>query len=96
MSDGRCHFLWQNNSGSCRLDDKDLLAQSAEKGFTYISDRDTFDSLNTDIGINLPLLDLFSSGVVFHVYCLTTAHVLFNRSSPSNPIFTRRNGSNCP
>ena len=64
MLGGRCHFLPKNNSGSCRFDDKDLLAEASEKGFTYISDRDTFDTLTRDIGTNLPLLGLFSSGVL--------------------------------
>jgi len=60
---GRCHFLPKENPESCRLDDKDLLAQALDSGFTYIPDRNTFDTLNRGSAAPLPLLGLFSRGV---------------------------------
>ncbi len=63
MIGGQCHFLPQTHSGSCRLDNKDLLALAMEDGYTYMSDRTTFDTL-TDGPIPLPLIGLFSLGVL--------------------------------
>ena len=61
---GRCHFLPQDDPESCRLDDRDLIAQAKEEGFNHIPDRETFDDLIPGKEISLPLLGLFSSAVL--------------------------------
>jgi alkaline phosphatase len=87
---GRCHFLPQDHPESCRSDDKDLLAQATERGFTYIPDRATFDSLTPSAHPNLPLMGLFSSGVHLAVSvtktstCPTPLIVSLNRN-PHSP-----------
>ena len=65
ITGGRCHFLPRENPESCRSDDKDLLAQAVSDGFTYIPDRNTFDTLDRGSAAPLPLLGLFSRGVLF-------------------------------
>ncbi|PHH77025.1 hypothetical protein CDD80_997 [Ophiocordyceps camponoti-rufipedis] len=62
LGGGRCHFLPNSTSGSCRGDDVDVvgLAQK-EHGWTYISDRHGFDSLEPVEKVKLPLLGLFAS-----------------------------------
>ncbi|KAL9085933.1 MAG: hypothetical protein Q9159_004433 [Coniocarpon cinnabarinum] len=55
---GRCHFLPNTTEGSCRGDDKDLVAVAKEKGFSYIDNRRGFDNLAA--GAKLPLLGLFA------------------------------------
>lgn len=55
---GRCHFLPNTTKGSCRRDDKDVVAMAEEKGYNYISKRDEFDGLGTNA--KLPLLGLFA------------------------------------
>lgn len=60
---GRCHFLPQEYPQSCRLDDKDLLAEAVSEGFSYIPDRMTFDSISQTTSENLPIIGLFSPGV---------------------------------
>ncbi|KAL4763964.1 alkaline phosphatase [Aspergillus foveolatus] len=60
MGGGRCHFLPNTTDGSCRGDDRDLVAVAKEKGFSYIDDRKGFDSLNGGTEAKLPLLGLFA------------------------------------
>ncbi|RDW57561.1 alkaline phosphatase [Aspergillus mulundensis] len=60
MGGGRCHFLPNTTDGSCRADERDLVAIAKEKGFSYISDRKGFDSLNGGTESRLPLLGLFA------------------------------------
>ncbi|KAL4819226.1 alkaline-phosphatase-like protein [Aspergillus spinulosporus] len=60
MGGGRCHFLPNTTDGSCRGDDRDLVAVAKEKGFSYINDRKGFDSLNGGTEAKLPLLGLFA------------------------------------
>lgn len=63
MVGGRCHFLPKEHPESCRLDSQDLLGQATDNGFTYIPDKNTFDTLNGGTTAPLPLLGLFSRGV---------------------------------
>ncbi|KAL4781722.1 alkaline-phosphatase-like protein [Aspergillus varians] len=60
MGGGRCHFLPNTTDGSCRADDRDLVAIAKEKGFSYINDRKGFDALNGGTEAKLPLLGLFA------------------------------------
>ncbi|KAL7267394.1 vacuolar alkaline phosphatase [Rhizina undulata] len=64
LGGGRCHFLPNTTQGSCRKDDRDLVAEAQKKyGFTYAEDRAQFDSLVSHSGkIQLPLLGLFANG----------------------------------
>ncbi|KAF2089798.1 alkaline phosphatase-like protein [Saccharata proteae CBS 121410] len=57
---GRCHFLANNTDGSCRSDDKDIVAMAKDKGFNYIDSRKDFDGLNLGSSIELPMLGLFA------------------------------------
>ncbi|KAL4921061.1 alkaline-phosphatase-like protein [Aspergillus aurantiobrunneus] len=60
MGGGRCHFLPNTTDGSCRADDRDLVAVAKDKGFNYINDRKGFDALNGGTEGKLPLLGLFA------------------------------------
>ncbi|EEQ33084.1 vacuolar alkaline phosphatase [Microsporum canis] len=58
MGGGRCHFLPNSTSGSCRADDKDLIKLAKSKGFHYFDDRKGFDALEEGKAAKLPLLGL--------------------------------------
>ncbi|KKK24164.1 alkaline phosphatase Pho8 [Aspergillus rambellii] len=60
LGGGRCHFLPNTTSGSCRGDDRDLVAIAKEKGFSYIDDRAGFNALNNGKEAQLPLLGLLA------------------------------------
>jgi len=55
---GRCHFLPNTTSGSCRGDDKDVVAIGKKNGFSYIDSREDFDNLGSSA--KLPLMGLFA------------------------------------
>jgi alkaline phosphatase len=62
LGGGRCHFLPNTSSGSCRADDWDIteLAQK-EYDWSYIDSRKDFDDLNAGgEAVKLPLLALFA------------------------------------
>lgn len=42
---GRCFFLPNSTKGSCRIDERDLVKESKERGFKYFSTRKEFDDL---------------------------------------------------
>ncbi len=95
MVGGRCHFLPKEHPESCRLDNKDLLAQATDDGFTYIPDKNTFDTLNGGTAAPLPLLGLFSRGVIpSSETLLYVAHAICHRPYPVSPSFVGRNGAN--
>jgi alkaline phosphatase len=60
LGGGRCHFLPNTTEGSCRADNKDIVAAAKKKGFNYISDRKDFDNLKLGSAVELPLLGLFA------------------------------------
>jgi alkaline phosphatase len=60
LGGGRCHFLGNETTGSCRADDIDAVKTAQESGWKYIDNRDDFDNLGTDAV--LPLLGLFAGG----------------------------------
>lgn len=58
---GRCHFLPNTTSGSCRGDDTDVVKMATEKyGYNYIDNRKDFDRLDAEGDIQLPLLALLA------------------------------------
>lgn len=58
---GRCHFLPNTTSGSCREDDNDVTKLAQEKyGWNYIDDKAGFDGLKLGSEVKLPLLGLFA------------------------------------
>lgn len=61
LGGGRCHFLPNNTEGSCRDDNKDVVAMAKQNGFSYIDNRDDFDDLESRGGVKLPLLGLLAS-----------------------------------
>ncbi|KAF2236425.1 alkaline phosphatase [Viridothelium virens] len=60
LGGGRCRFLPNTTSASCREDSKDLVEEAKQKGYTYIDNRKDFDSLQTGNGLKLPFLGLFA------------------------------------
>lgn len=60
LGGGRCHFLPNTAEGSCRADDKDVVAMAKDNGFSYVDDRKGFDGLNLGSKVKLPLLGLFA------------------------------------
>jgi alkaline phosphatase len=60
LGGGRCHFLPNSTEGSCREDEKDIIALAKTNGFNYIDDRDGFDRLQLGHTAKLPLLGLFA------------------------------------
>ncbi|KKY25821.1 putative alkaline phosphatase [Diplodia seriata] len=58
---GRCHFLPNSTEGSCRGDDRDIVALAKkEYGFNYIDSRKDFDGLRLGSAVELPMLGLFA------------------------------------
>ncbi|KAI5289149.1 hypothetical protein KEM54_004321 [Ascosphaera aggregata] len=62
LGGGRCHFLPNTTTGSCRNDNKDVVKMAQEQGFLYLDDRAGFDALNNGSTAQLPLLGLFANG----------------------------------
>ena len=60
LGGGRCHFLPNTNSSSCRGDDRDIVDVASKNGFHFIDDRAGFDALNGGTQAKLPLLGLFA------------------------------------
>ena len=56
---GRCHFLPNTTDGSCRADDRDVVAMAEDNGFNYIDNREDFDNLGEG-AVKLPLLALLA------------------------------------
>ena len=60
LGGGRCHFLPNTAEGSCRHDATDVVEMAKSHGFSYIDDRASFDALDPEGGVKLPLLGLFA------------------------------------
>ena len=61
LGGGRCHFQPNTSAGSCRADDVDVIQMAtSDHDFSYISDRQAFDSLKASRAGKLPLLGLFA------------------------------------
>ena len=62
LGGGRCHFLPNTTSGSCRVDDIDVTKIAQEKyGWAYSDNRAGFDSLKKGENVSLPHLGLYAS-----------------------------------
>ncbi|TKX25145.1 repressible alkaline phosphatase [Elsinoe australis] len=62
---GRCHFLSNEGKGSCRGDNRDVVAEASGKGWSYVESRGEFDALEgKTAGEVLPLLGLWAPGDV--------------------------------
>ncbi|RKP27134.1 alkaline-phosphatase-like protein [Syncephalis pseudoplumigaleata] len=57
---GYCHFQPNTTKGSCRKDDRDLLAEARERGWSAVSSREEFDRLSA--ATSLPVHALFAPG----------------------------------
>ncbi|KAJ1938287.1 vacuolar alkaline phosphatase, partial [Linderina pennispora] len=57
---GKCLFLPSTDAGSCRTDDVDVWGMARSNGYTQISSKTEFDSLNVNT-TKLPLMGLFAS-----------------------------------
>ncbi|KAK3295807.1 alkaline-phosphatase-like protein [Chaetomium fimeti] len=61
LGGGRCHFLGNGTSGSCRQDEVDVVGLAKEKyGWGYKGDRAGFDELRGGKNVSLPMLGLFA------------------------------------
>lgn len=58
LGGGRCFFLPQNTTGSCRKDDRDLIPAAKKFGYNVFTDRAGFDKKN----LKIPYMGLFASG----------------------------------
>lgn len=61
LGGGRCHFLPNATTGSCRGDEKDIVDLAKKNGFNYVDSREDFDGLNFGSAVKLPLLGLFAN-----------------------------------
>lgn len=62
LGGGRCHFMPNSTSESCRLDDIDVVGLAKEKyGWNYADTRKAFDDLDGGRKASLPLLGLFAT-----------------------------------
>ena len=57
---GRCHFLPNDTDGSCREDGVDVVKIAQDRGYSYVSTRKEFDSLEHGNSVKLPMLGLFA------------------------------------
>lgn len=57
---GRCHFLPSSLSGGCRKDDRNLVQEAQEQGWSYVSNLDEFKALDGGNNVSLPLLGLLT------------------------------------
>lgn len=60
LGGGRCHFLPNSTTSSCREDGKDLISHAKASGYQYIDDMEGFNGLKLGSGVDLPLLGLFA------------------------------------
>jgi alkaline phosphatase len=61
LGGGRCHFLPNTTSESCRGDSRDITKLAQEKyGWNYIDNRKDFDGIRLGSAVKLPLLGLFA------------------------------------
>lgn len=61
LGGGRCHFLPNSTTGSCREDDIDVAQIAQDKhGWTYTDNRAGFDQLRSGENVTLPTLGLFA------------------------------------
>ncbi|KAL2263732.1 hypothetical protein VTK26DRAFT_5376 [Humicola hyalothermophila] len=69
LGGGRCHFLSNETTGSCRADAVDVVGIAKEKhGWGYADDRKGFDELQFGKNVTLPFMGLFAaSDVPFEV-----------------------------
>ncbi|ODA78444.1 hypothetical protein RJ55_05825 [Drechmeria coniospora] len=62
LGGGRCHFLPNTTSESCRMDELDVTMLAQDKyGWTYANSREEFDALKGGDNVSIPLLGLFAS-----------------------------------
>jgi alkaline phosphatase len=61
MGGGRCHFLSNSTTGSCRGDNKDIIAMAKQRGFSYAESRGDFDDLKGGESVDFPFLGLFAN-----------------------------------
>jgi alkaline phosphatase len=61
MGGGRCHFLSNSTTGSCRGDNKDIIAMAKQRGFSYAQSRGDFDDLKGGESVDFPFLGLFAN-----------------------------------
>lgn len=57
---GRCHFLPNTTTESCRADSKDVVQMAKDSGFNYVDNRKDFDALSSSSSVKLPLLALLA------------------------------------
>jgi alkaline phosphatase len=74
LGGGRCHFLPNTTSESCRGDSRDITKLAKEKyGWNYIDNRKDFDGISSGSAVKLPLLGLFARYNFPYEVCLQNA-----------------------
>jgi alkaline phosphatase len=62
LGGGKCFFLPNTTSGSCRKDTKDVVAIGKKNGYNVLTDRSGFDALQKGANATKPYLGVFTSG----------------------------------
>ena len=62
LGGGRCFFLPNTTTGSCRKDTKDVVAIGRKNGYNVFTDRAGFDQLKNGTNATQPYLGIFTSG----------------------------------
>ncbi|KAJ2899134.1 putative repressible alkaline phosphatase precursor protein [Zalerion maritima] len=61
LGGGRCHFLPNGTSGSCRGDSEDISGRAVDElGWTFLDNREGFDGLGMGENVELPLMGFFA------------------------------------
>ncbi|KAI5968689.1 PHO8 [Candida margitis] len=60
LGGGRCHFVPRANGG-CRADERNLVKEAIDNGWSYAGDREQFDQLDGGKNVSLPLLGLLAN-----------------------------------
>lgn len=61
MGGGRTHFLPNGVNGGSRSDNRNLIDEAKGKGWSYVGNRNDFDSLQLGKNVSLPLLALLAN-----------------------------------
>lgn len=73
---GRCFFLPNSTEGSCRIDERDLVKESKERGFKYFSTRKEFDDLEPRKDkYDLPCLICFTKILLCNSFKFTCIYI---------------------
>lgn len=61
LGGGRCHFLPNSYPDGCRSDSRNLIEEAQSNDWSYVGNREEFDSLKLGENVTLPLLGLLAT-----------------------------------